>query len=161
MNFNSKITGTAELDRVFAKMTRSTRRKAHMQSLRAGAKVVKEAATVNIRKQFNVHTGVLSKKSTISVYNGKKYKGNYRVMVSIKRGLVNNMIKVRNKVTGAVERVRVGLYAAVGEYGSKKLNRRARPWIRPAIRENEVQAVSELRREFSSRISDVLRDAKN
>lgn len=161
MDFNSKITGTAELDKVFAKMTRSTRRKAHMQSLRAGAKVVKEAATVNIRKQFNVHTGVLSKKSTIAIYNGKKYKGNYRVMVSIKRGLVNNMIKARNKVTGAVENVRVGLYAAVGEYGSTKLNRRPRPWIRPAIRENEVQAVSELRREFSSRISDVLRDAKN
>lgn len=161
MDFSSNLTGLAELDKVFSKMTRSTRRKAHMQSLRAGARVVKEAATVNIKKQFKQHTGLLSKKSTIAVYNGKKFKGNFRVLVSIKRGLQNAMVKSKNKKTGIVENVRVGLYAAVGEYGSTKLNRRPRPWIRPAIRENEVQAVSELRKEFSRRISDVLRDAKN
>lgn len=160
MKFNGQISGLKELDKTLSNLTKTTRRRCHQKSLRSGASIVKDSATANIRKQFNVHTGVLAKKSTIAIYNGKKYRGNYRVIVGIKRRLLNTMVKARNKATGAIENIRVGLYAAVGEYGSAKLNRRPRPWIRPAVRENVQTAGDAIRKEFSNNLADAVRDAR-
>lgn len=161
MEFRSKITGADQLEKVLSNMPRATRRKASRQALRAGGRVVKEAATNNIRKQFKSHTGVLAKKSSIVVYNARNSRGNMRVLVSVRRGLINKTMRVKNKKTGTVENVRVGLYASVGEYGSEKLNRRPRPWARPAARENENATVSAVRDEFSKRINDIVKDAKS
>lgn len=160
MQVSSSISGIKAVDKVFANMPRSSQRKIYMKALRSGANVVKEAATENIRQVFNRFTGVLSKKSTLAVYNAKKYRGNFRVLVQIRRGLVNAKVNVRDSKTGMTGPVRVGLYAAVGEYGSQKLNRRPRSWIRKAIREKESPAVYNIRTEFSHRLIDAVEDAK-
>lgn len=160
MTISTKISGLDNLDKVLANMTRSTRRKVHNKALRAGAKVVKDAAHENILKQFKEFTGLLSKKSTVAVYNARKYKGSFRVLVQIRRGLVNSKVMVKDSKTGEKGPVRVGLYASVGEYGSAKLNRRPRPWIRPAIKENESRAISSLTKEFNARLVEAVEDAK-
>ena len=150
MELNASIAGIRELEKTFSNLPRSMQRKAYMQSLRAGAEPVKIAAQSNIQQVSRPYTGVLSQKSTLRVYNLKKYRGNYRVSVQIRRGLVNSKAKG----------VRVGLYAAVLEYGSQKLNRQPRPWIRKAIREQQAAAVSALTKEMNKRIVDALKDAK-
>lgn len=160
MDFGVKITGLAELDRTLGKMARSTQRKVYSRSLREGAKIVKDAASDNIRQVSKQYTGLLSKKSSIAVYNAKKYRGNYRVLVQIKRGLVNNKVIVKDSKTGLKGPVRVGLYASVLEYGSSKLNRRPRPWIRKALRENENRALIAIQNEFNKRLNEAVLDAR-
>lgn len=160
MTISSRINGIDSIDKVFANMPRSTRRKVHNRALREGAKVVKEEANSNILKQFKEFTGLLSRKSSIAVYNARKFKGAFRVLVQIRRGLVNTKVNVKNSKTGESGPVRVGLYASVGEYGSQKLNRRPRPWMRPAIKEKDAQARESIRAEFNKRLVEAVEDAK-
>lgn len=151
MEFKSNISGVQDLDRVFNSLPRSMQRKAYMQALRAGAGPVRDAARENIRAVSNKFTGVLSRRGTVTIYNYRKSRGNYRVGVQIRRNLLNNKVKG--------EPVRVGLYAAVLEYGSPKLNRRPRSWIRKAIREQKSKAVDSLTKEMNKRIVDAVKDA--
>jgi HK97 gp10 family phage protein len=149
MKFDVDIIGVKDLDRVFNNLPRSMQRKAYMQALRAGAEPVKSAAQANIQQVSRPYTGVLSRKSTLRIYNLRKYRGNYRVSVQIRRGLINTKAKG----------VRVGLYAAVLEYGKK--GQPPRPWIRKAIREQQAAAISALTTEMNKRIVDALKDARS
>jgi len=155
MDFSSRITGIKELNKTLAKIPRSSQRKVYMKALRAGAKPVKDAATANIKRVSDKYTGVLALKSSVAIYNGKKRRGNYRVLVHIRRGLINKKVVAFGK-----KPVRVGLYASVLEYGSAKLNRRPRSWIRKSIREEKGAAVDALRREFSTRLDEAVKDAR-
>jgi hypothetical protein len=57
--------------------------------------------------------------------------------------------------------VRVGMYLAVLEYGSVKLNRRPRPWIRPAIRSEKNAALDKISKEFSRRLDFAVKRARS
>jgi len=150
MDFSGSLSGIKDIDKVFTNLPRSSQRKVYMRALREGAKPVKDAATNNIRQVSKKFTGLLSRKSTVAVYNYKKYRGNFRVAVQIRRGLLNNLVEG--------EPVRVGLYASVLEYG--KNGQPPRSWIRKAIRENKEQAVNALASEFNKRLTDAVKDAK-
>lgn len=155
MKFTGRIEGVDKLVKTLGNMPRSSQRKAYMKALRAGAKPIKEASTINIKQVSDKYTGVLALKSSVAIYNAKKYRGSYRVLVQIRRGLINTKVTEKGK-----KPVRVGLYASVLEYGSQKLNRRPRSWIRKAIREEHSKAASEIRLEFSKRVSEIIEDAK-
>lgn len=155
MKFTGRIEGVEKLVKTLGNMPRSSQRKAYMKALRAGAKPLKEASTINIKQVSDKYTGVLALKSSVAIYNAKKYRGSYRVLVQIRRGLFNT--KVQDKDGNPI---RVGLYASVLEYGSPKLNRRPRSWIRKAYRENEEFAKNEIRLEFSKRVVEIVADAK-
>lgn len=155
MDFKSSVKGTRELKRVFKNLPRSSARKIYMKSLREGAKLVELAAENNLKSVSDPFTGLAHRKSSITVYNLKKYKGNYRVSIQVKRGLVNTAKKDKNG-----QPVRVGLYLAVLEYGSQKLNRSPKSWIRKAIRENKDPAVKALLVEFNRRLPEAIEDAK-
>lgn len=155
MKFSNTITGLDRLDKTFANMPRSSQRKAYIPALRAGGKVLKDASTANIRQVSDKYTGVLALKSSIAVYNAKKLRGNYRVLVHVRRGLINTRVSAFGK-----KPVRVGLYASVLEYGSQKLNRKPRSWIRKAKREKEGAAQNKIRQEFSARVSQIVADAR-
>lgn len=151
MEFDGKLSGIADLDKAFRNLPGSTRRKANMQALRAGAAVVRNMAEANVRDVTSSEaTGYLAK--NIRVYNYKKYRGNYRVAVQVRRRAVNNKKLVKGLP------VRVGLYAAVLEYGKK--NQPPRSWIRKAIREGKDAAVNALTREMNKRMVDAVQDAK-
>lgn len=154
MDFQGKVTGEKQVLRVMQNMPRSSQRKIYMQSLRDGAKVVREAATRNLRQQIDNFTGVAARAGTVRVYNLKKLRGNFRVSVNVKKGLLNTQVKDKD---GAP--VRVGLYLSVLEYGSVKLKRRPRPWIRPALTNNKYIAISLVRKGVASRLNDALKDA--
>lgn len=151
MDFSSSFTGLSDVEKVFKNLPRSSQRKVYMKALRAGGKVIKEDATNNIRQVSDKYTGVLSQKSSIAVYNGKKYRGNFRVLVQVRKGLINTKVNKSNPV-------RVGLYASVLEYGKK--NQRPRSWARKAIREGKVKSVEALRKEFYIRLPEAVQDAK-
>lgn len=155
MDFSSTVSGVKELDKTFSNMPRSSQRKAYMKALRAGAKPVKEASTENIKQVSDKYTGVLALKSSVAIYNARKYRGNFRVLVQIRRGLINTRVEAFGK-----KPVRVGLYASVLEYGSAKLNRAPRSWIRKAIREKKNIAGDEIRKEFGKRLAEIVMDAK-
>lgn len=151
MDFNNSITGFKELDKTFSNLPRTTQRRAIVPALRAGAFVVRDMAAANVKAVTSGDsTGLLER--SLRVYNYKKYRGNYRVAVQVKRGLVNT----KKIVNG--QPVRVGLYAAVLEYG--KEGQAPRSWIRKAIRDGQGAAVSALTKEASKRMVDAVRDAR-
>lgn len=134
---------------MFSNLPRSTKRKVHMPALRAGGAVLRKKAEANIKSVVSGEsTGTLEK--NIRVYSYKKYRGNYRVGVQVKRGAVNNKKIIKGQP------VRVGLYAGVLEYrdGGKY------SWIRKASREGKNEAVSDVTREFNRRMIEAIRDAK-
>lgn len=152
MEFEGKITGVADIDKVFLRLPKSSQRRAYTFALRAGAVIVRDAAAANVRAVATqgYSTGTLEK--NLRVYSGRKYRGAYRTLVQIRRGAVNS----RKIVNGSP--VRIGLYAAVLEYGKK--GQPPRSWIRKAIREKKQQAVDKIRQEFNRRMVDVIKDAK-
>lgn len=156
MEFKSGLTGLEDLLGVFQNLPRSSQRKAYYPSLRAGGEVVKSAATRNLKSVSEPFTGLATKLNSLRVYNLKKYRGSFRVAVQARRGLVNPAKRNRDG-----EPARLGMYLAVMEYGSQKLNRIPRPWIRPAIKSERLQAVEEVRKTFASKIDDILKDARN
>lgn len=155
MQFSASISGVKELDATFTALPKQSERLVYRQSLREGAKIVEKSAENNIRKVSKKFTGLAQRRSSISVYNLKKYKGNYRVAVQVKRGLVNQM------KTDKDGPVRVGAYLAVLEYGSQKLNRRPRPWIRPAIRNEKNAALERISKEFARRLDFAVKRARS
>lgn len=154
MEFKSSVDIT-DLMRTFANLPRSSQRKAYFPSLRSGGEIVKTAATTNIKAVSDPYTGIASRANTLRVYNLKKFRGNFRVAVQVRRGLVNPAKKDKNG-----KPVRVGMYLAVLEYGSQKLNRAPRPWLRKALREKEAMAVDRVRKTFNSKINEILADAR-
>ena len=156
MDFSGGVSGVEELLRTFERLPRSSQRKAYYPSLRAGGEIVRVAATQNIKAVSEPYSGLARRENTLRVYNLKKFRGNFRIAVQVRRGLVNPA--KRNKQG---EPVRVGLYLAVLEYGSQKLNRAPRPWLRKALREQEVRAVDNVRRAFSSRMNEIISDARS
>lgn len=155
MDFKANLTGIYDLDKVFSNLPRTIRNRAARPALRAGAAKVRDAARDNVRQVADMFTGVLSKRGSITMYNMKMFRGSLRVAVQIRRGLVNTQKLDRNG-----KPVRVGMYAAVLEYGSRKLNRRPRSWIRRAIREQHNQAVSAIRSEMNKRMVEAVKDAR-
>lgn len=155
MEFKGKITGAEEVKKVMRNMPKASQRKIYRQALRDGARLVQASARNNLQNVSSSFTGLSKKAGTIRIYSLKNFKGAFRVAVMVKRGLVNAEVKDKSG-----EPVRVGMYLAVLEYGSQKLNRRPRPWIRPAINENRSQAVSLVARGVDSRLNDALKDAK-
>ncbi len=152
MQFSSKVTGVKELNKVFSNLPRSTQNRALKPAMRIGMYQVRDAASENVKQiaDKGYATGLLAR--SLRVYNLRKYRGMLRVAVMVKRGLVN----VKKIVNG--EPVRVGLYAAVLEYG--KENQPPRSWIRKAAREKEKEVASVVRKEIGKRMEDAVREAK-
>lgn len=152
MKFDVKFNGLSEIDKIFLNMPRSSQRKIYSYALRKGAYPVKVSATNNIKSVSSPFTGLLSRQSSVAIYNLKKKRGYYRVSVQIKRKLVN----VKKVVNGSP--VRVGLYASVLEYGKK--NQAPRPWLRKALRERKGDVFSSINSEFNKRLIDAIKDAR-
>lgn len=144
-----KITGADGVQKVFTNLPRSTAKKCHMQALRAGGKVVKRNAVKRLKAQVSPEsTGVLEK--GLTVYSLKKIRGQYRVGVAVKRGLVNQQKLIRG------EPVRVGLYASVLEFrdGGKFA------YMRPAAKESVNEVLNVMTSEISRRLNSAVEDAK-
>lgn len=144
-----------EIEQALRDLPRAMQRRVYRQSLRAGAVPVRNAARANIRSEYKEFSGLASRANTVVAYNLKNFRGYMRVAVQIRRGLTN---AVKRDKDG--NPVRVGMYMAVGEYGSSKLNRRPRSWIRKARREREGAAVSAIQKELNERLEDALKDVR-
>lgn len=149
------VKGMDALLKTFNNLPRGMRRKAYMQALRAGAVPVRDAARDNIKAVSEPFTGLSRRNGTVRIYNLKRLRGAFRVAVMVRRGLVNEKVKDKDG-----KPVRVGMYLAVLEYGSQKLNRAPRPWIRNAAKQNQLKALSKTQSELYKRIDDALKDAK-
>lgn len=141
MQASIKITGLYDIDRVFKNLPASTQNKASRPALRAGARVVRDAASTNIQAVVSDEATGLAAKS-LRVYSLRRSKGNLRVAVMVKRGVV------------ASNGARVGLYASVLEY------RPGMSWIRKAIRDKKNEAVDAVTREFNKRLVQAVKDAQ-
>lgn len=155
MDFIGSLTGIQNIDKVFNNLPRSMQRKAYMQALRSGAGPVRDAARDNLRTVLRPFSGISHKRGTVRIYNLRKFKGSYRVAVQVAKGLTNSA-----KLDGEGKPVRVGLYLSVAEYGSTKLNRAPRSWIRKAVREKKTDAVNNITTEMNKRIVEAVEDAK-
>jgi HK97 gp10 family phage protein len=156
MEFQLKISDVDKLEKTFSRLPNSTQRKAYLPALREGAKPVRIAATNNIKEVSEPFTGLARRSDTLRIYKLKNFRGNFRVAVQVKRGLVNVVKKDKEG-----KPVRVGMYLAVLEYGSQKLNRAPRSWIRKALKEKEGEAVQNVRSEFFKRMNSVIIDARS
>lgn len=155
MDFNVNFQGLEQLQKTFDRLPRAMERRVYRQSLRAGLVPVRDAATQNISQVSSPFTGLLSKKSSLAIYNLKKYQGNFRSAVGIRKRLLN--IRKKDKDGNPV---RVGLYASVLEHGSPKMNRQPRPWLKNAIREKKDAAVQAVVDDMKKRINSAIEDAK-
>lgn len=140
------------VDKLFLNLPRTTQRRAYMPALRAGGFVIRDMAVENVKSVATrgYATGTLEK--NIRVYSYKKYRGNFRVGVQIKRGAVNQKKIVNGKP------VRIGLYGSVLEYGKK--NQAPQSWIRKAIREGKSPSYNAILKEFNKRLIDAVREAQ-
>jgi HK97 gp10 family phage protein len=152
MNLTNRITGLEDVLKVFRKLPKSMQSKAYRASLKEGAEIIKNMASENVKAiaTKGYATGTLEK--NIRSYSGRKYRGNFRALVQVRRKAVNS----KKLVNG--QPVRLGLYASVLEYG--KRGHAPQSWIRKAIREGEGQAFNAIRSGISKRMFEVLRDAK-
>lgn len=141
-----------ELYKLLKNLPGSMTRKVLRKALKEGGKVVKDMASENVKAVTSGEsTGVLA--NGLAVYNLRKYRGNLRVGVQVKRGLVNQKKIIKGQP------VRVGLYASVLEYG--KANQPPRSWIRKAAREGADPALLKISAETAKGLNDAIRDAKN
>jgi hypothetical protein len=108
MKYEAKVTGAKELDNTFMRLPRAMQRKAYYPSLRAGGEIVRKRATQNIRAVSEPFSGLARRENTLRVYNLKKFRGNFRVAIQARRGLVNAVKKDKEG-----KPVRVGMYIAV------------------------------------------------
>lgn len=151
MTISVSMSGVKDVEKVFRNMPKSTQNKVMRQSLRAGAKIVRNAAKENVRALVSDEaTGMLAR--SIAVYSARKKRGMLRFMVMIRRGAVNT----KKLVNGAP--VRIGLYAAVLEYG--KQGQPPRSWIRKAVRDNVQAVLAVVLQESKQRMDDAVKDAK-
>lgn len=146
MDSSIKITGLEDVRKALGNLPRSTRNKMMRPALRRGAAVVRDAASANVKAIANqgYATGLLAK--SLRVYSLRAYYGMLRVAVMVRRGLVTS------------KGVRVGLYAAVLEYG--KENQPPRSWLRKAAREQKDVSLRAISQEASKRLPDAVKDAK-
>ena len=154
MNFDA-ITIDKDVQKTFNNLPRSLQRKVYMRALRAGARPVRDAAEANLRSVSEPFTGLSRARGSVTVYALKKYRGSYRVAVQVKRGLVNAA-----KKDGQGRPVRVAMYLAVLEYGSTKLGRGPRSWIRKAIRETPAEAIQVTAKEMARLLPEAVKDAR-
>lgn len=144
MTIEAKVLGVADIDKVFKALPITTQNKASRPALRKGGTVIRNMASANVKAITSEEaTGLLAR--SLRVYTFKRYKGNLRVGVQVKRGLV------------AKNGARVGLYGAVLEYG--KEGQPPRSWIRKAIREGVTAANQAVLTEFNKRLVEAVRSA--
>ena len=146
MQVGVNITGLENLERTLAAMPRATRNKAIRPAMRRGAAVVRDAASENVKAVADkgYATGLLAR--SLRVYSLRVYRGMLRTAVMVRRGFVTP------------DGVRVGLYAAVLEYG--KQGQPPRSWIRKAAREKATATVDVVREEIKRRLAEAVMDAK-
>lgn len=144
-----------EVEKALTGLPRAMQRRVYRKTVRAGAIPVRDAARANIRSEYKEFSGLASRASSVATYNLKNFRGYMRVAIQIRRGLVN---AVKRDKDG--NPVRVGMYMAVGEYGSSKLNRRPRSWIRKAQRESGTAVVNAMQKELNLRLEDALKDVR-
>lgn len=148
------IQGVGDLDKTFRELPRTMQTKAYYKALGRGARVVRDAAESNVTALVSDEaSGVLAK--NLVVNRLKKRRGFYRMAVRVKKGVVNT-----TKIVKGVP-VRVGLYGSVLEYGSKKLNRPPKSWLRKAIREQRSQALQSITTEMSRNMLAAINAAKD
>lgn len=152
MKFGSKITGLEGVAKTLQNMPRVTARRIIMPSLRAGAGVIKAQAEANVRiaATAGYATGGLEK--NIRFYNYRKYRGRYRVGVQVRRKAVSAYKIVKGQA------VRMGLYAAVLDYGKK--GQPPTGWLRGAIRGKMQDAVAKVVSTLKSGLPAVVNEAK-
>lgn len=152
MDFRAEVTGGDKLALALSRIPRGVKRRLVMPALRAGGEVVRKDAESNLSrvadKGYSTGVGLRN----IRVYNARKYRGSYRVVVMVRRGAMNS----RKIVNG--QPVRVGLYLSVLEYG--KRNQPPRSWIRKAIQESQAQATEQVRRVIYGGIDRVVVEAR-
>lgn len=139
----------SKLTKTFAQLPRSTQNKALRPALRAGAKVIQQAAITNVNRITQEEsTGLLAK--SIVVRAMRKFRGMNRVSVQIKKGAT-----YPNK-TDKNGRVRVAAVAAILEYrdGGKY------SWLRKASREKAQLAINAVSSEARKNMSQAISDAK-
>ncbi len=128
------------------------RKKVLTKSLRLGAVDVQKAAKVNAKavatKEF---TGTMVKNIVVNKLKNKN--GALRYAVRIRPKAVHP-----TKKDGKGNPVRVGLYAAVLEYG--KANQPARSWIRKAARDKSTSVLNVITEGIKVNLSKALEDAK-
>lgn len=156
MRLDVNINGIQELQKTFQNLPKAMQSTVYRQALREGGNLVRNAAQRNLDLVSDDFTGLLGRRGSVVVYNYKKYRGSFRVGVQIKRGLVNTKKKDKDG-----KPVRVGLYASVLEYGSQKLNRISRPWLRKAIREEKNNAILTVQKEISRRMDFAVKRARS
>lgn len=153
MDFKVNIQGVEDLDKVFLNLPRAMQTKAYYQSLFSGAGLVRDKARENVKSVVSSEaTGALAK--NLRVNRLKKRRGLYRVAVRVRKGAVNTKKKDKSG-----NPVRIGLYGSVLEYGKK--GQAPRSWLRKAIREESVQAISKITTEMSKRMFMALNAAKD
>lgn len=138
MRFSVNVTGEADLYKRFEALPKATRNRAVKPALLAGAKIIRKAASANVKRitaESKVATGTLA--SGIAAYGMRAKKGMLRAGVMVRKGLVNKRKIINGKP------VRVGLYASVLEYG--KSNQPPRSWLRKAAVESESSVVIAVR----------------
>lgn len=152
MILETKVSGDKELLIVFQNLPKTTRTNAVRPALREGASLIAGLARKNVKmvavKGYATDTLI----KNIRYYNLKDLRGMARVGVSVKRGAVNAKKIVRGQP------VRIGLYAAVLEYGKK--NQRPASWIRRAIRNGETPAVNLILKGIDKRMAEAIEKAK-
>lgn len=145
MELDVKITGSDELKKTLLKLEPSMRKKVLNGALRKGALVVRDAASENVKAITSEEaTGLLAR--SIVARKLKNLRGNLRYAVQVKKGLLTD------------KGVRVGLYAAVLEYGKK--NQPPRSWIRKAAREKPAAALAAIAEETKKKLDLAVKDAK-
>lgn len=154
MDLETRITGVEDIEKVFNELPRALQRKAYYRALMAGGGVVQRAAVLNIKSTFlsDEATGTLAK--NIRVNRLKKYRGNYRVAVRVRKGAVNKKKKDKDG-----NPVRVGLYGSVLEYGKK--NQPPRSWLRKALRSEQASSVQAITDGMRKNMLQALNDAKD
>lgn len=152
MELKTTISGEKELLATFHKLPRTTRTRVVRPALREGAAYIRNLAEKNVKAVAirGYATGTLEK--NIRFYNLKDFRGMARVAVTVRRGAVNQHKIIKG------EPVRVGLYAAVLEYGKK--NQPPQSWIRKSAREGKDPAVAIITVAVGKRIDSAVNEAK-
>lgn len=153
MDFSSSVTGIDQLDSVFLNLPKTTRRRALRPALRDAAGIVKQAAQDNLKNVVSPESsGVLE--NSLAIYNLKAKQGALRVAVQIKRGMVNSTKLVNG------EPVRVGLYAAVLDYGKTAQNQAPTGWLRNAAKNNVDKVKQRLTIGIAAEMVNAIKDAQ-
>ncbi len=143
---------TANLDKAFAALPRSTRNKALRPALREGAKVIQKAAIVNVKAiSRDEVTGTLARSIVVRSY--KMLRGMLRMGVQIRKGALHPTKKDKGGP------VRVNTYGAVLEHGKK--GQAPRSWMRKAGREKAQVAIDTVKQGVNRRMVEAVRDASS